>query len=96
MISPYMPQKGARGQTCCNCKPYGYYGDPRGPQDTWFKCACECHNYGGKYPEAKQKRYEKKHPEENPKVKNFPQWFKEEGERKRKQRKENLEDSGRV
>ena len=65
---------------CCNCdrrkgKRSGWYGDAKGEPGTFFKCGCLCHKNKGKYPHKLQQAYEKKNPETNPKVKNFPEWF---------------------
>jgi len=70
---------------CCNCKGKAWYGDPLGKVGTFFECGCQCHKNKGIYPKAKQARWEKKHPDTNPKSKDFPKWF--ENDKREKQAK---------
>ena len=79
---------------CCNCKGKLWYGDPKGVAGTFFACGCECHKHGGKYPERKQKNYEKRHPEMNPKVKDFPKWFENDKNDKIQQKKDIRSEKG--
>ena len=60
---------------CCNCKGKAVYGDPKGVAGTFFECGCECHKHAGKYPTKKQTGFEKRNPETNKKILNFPKWF---------------------
>jgi hypothetical protein len=61
--------------TCCNCQK-GYFGDPRGPEGTFDKCDCACHEHGGKYPSSIQNAWENRHKKDKPK--GMPQWWKDE------------------